>query len=98
VSFQPIELGNAKEDNLLALASTCGQATFGVDQKDVLDESYRKAGKMDLTKFTTRLDVVATGLVNAISPNILQGQNTDSDKVLRVELYKLNVYDLFWRP
>lgn len=63
-----------------------------MDQKDVLDETYRKAGKMDLDKFAARLDVVASGLVDAISPDILQGQTTDGDKVLRAELYKLNVY------
>ncbi|KAJ7092266.1 hypothetical protein B0H15DRAFT_777606 [Mycena belliarum] len=58
-----IDLGNAPEDDLSALASACKQATFGVDQLDVLDESYRKAGKMDLSKFSTRMDVVASGLV-----------------------------------
>ncbi|KAJ7790609.1 hypothetical protein B0H14DRAFT_3501461 [Mycena olivaceomarginata] len=57
-------------------------ATFGMDQ----------AGKMDLAKFAARLDVVASGLVDAISLDILQGQTTDGDKVLRAELYKLNVY------
>ncbi|KAJ7815985.1 hypothetical protein B0H14DRAFT_1402052 [Mycena olivaceomarginata] len=87
-----IDLGNAKEEDLVALASACDQATFGMDQKDVLDETYRKAGKMDLAKFAARLDVVASGLVDAISPDILQGQTTNGDKVLRAELYKLNVY------
>jgi hypothetical protein len=85
-------LGNATEEDLLALASACDQATFGVDQRNVLDETYRKAGKMDLTKFAARLDVVASGLVDAISPDILQGQDTHGDKAVRAELYKLNVY------
>ncbi|KAJ7661116.1 hypothetical protein B0H14DRAFT_3077413, partial [Mycena olivaceomarginata] len=87
-----IDFRNAKEEDLVALASACDQATFGMDQKDVLDETYRKAGKMDLAKFAARLDVVASGLVDAISADILQGQTTDGDKVLRAELYKLNVY------
>ncbi|KAJ7738026.1 hypothetical protein B0H14DRAFT_3516169 [Mycena olivaceomarginata] len=72
-----IDLGNAKEEDLVALASACDRATFGMDQKDVLDECYRKAGKMDLAKFAARPDVVASGLVDAISPDILQGQTTD---------------------
>ncbi|KAJ7186454.1 hypothetical protein C8R46DRAFT_1273049, partial [Mycena filopes] len=87
-----LDLGNATEEDLVALASACDQATFGVDKKDVLDESYRKAGKMDLTKVASRLDVVASGLVDAISPDILQGQGADGDETLRAELHKLNVY------
>ncbi|KAJ7495383.1 hypothetical protein FB451DRAFT_1550818 [Mycena latifolia] len=87
-----IDLSGASEKELSALAAACQKATFGVEQADVLDETYRKAGKMDLTKFATRLDVVASGLINAISPDILQGQNTDGDKIVRAEMYKLNVY------
>ncbi|KAJ7315757.1 hypothetical protein DFH08DRAFT_790188 [Mycena albidolilacea] len=87
-----IDLGNATEEDLLGLAAACDQATFGVNQKDVLDESYRKAGKMELSKFAARLDVVASGLVDAISADILEGQDADGDKILRAELYKLNVY------
>ncbi|KAJ7034207.1 hypothetical protein C8F04DRAFT_1260216 [Mycena alexandri] len=85
-------MADATEEDLAALASACDQATFGVDQKDVLDESYRKAGKMDLTKFASRLDIVASGLIDTISPDILQGQGEDGEKTLRAELYKLNVY------
>ncbi|KAJ7016550.1 hypothetical protein C8F04DRAFT_1406883 [Mycena alexandri] len=87
-----IDMADATEEDLVALASACDQATFGVDQKDVLDESYRKAGKMDLTKFASRLDIVASGLIDTISPDILQGQGADGEKTLRAELYKLNVY------
>ncbi|KAJ7142861.1 hypothetical protein C8R44DRAFT_692472 [Mycena epipterygia] len=91
-SASRIDLGRATEENLAELASACEQATFGVDQTDVLDESYRKAGKLDLTKFAARLDVVASGLVDAITPDILQGQEADGRKALRAEMYKLNVY------
>ncbi|KAJ7882410.1 hypothetical protein B0H14DRAFT_1474577, partial [Mycena olivaceomarginata] len=87
-----IDLGNAREEDLLGLAAACDQATFGVNQKDVLDESYRKAGKMELSKFAARLDVVTSGLVDAISADILEGQDANGDKILRAELYKLNVY------
>ncbi|KAJ7743271.1 hypothetical protein DFH07DRAFT_905141 [Mycena maculata] len=87
-----IDLGTAEEGDLEALASACQQATFGVNQADVLDESYRKAGKMDLTKFAARFDVVASGLIDNIGPDILQGQDADGNKKLRAEMYKLNVY------
>ncbi|KAJ6529901.1 hypothetical protein DFH09DRAFT_809686, partial [Mycena vulgaris] len=69
----------------------CHPGTFGVAQEDVLDESYRKAGKMDLSRFAARLDVVASGLIDAIAPDILQGQTADGGRALTAEMYKLNV-------
>ncbi|KAF8196338.1 hypothetical protein K438DRAFT_1968053 [Mycena galopus ATCC 62051] len=87
-----IDLRTATESDLMELESACQKATFGVDQADVLDEMYRKAGKIDLNKFASRLDVVSSGLLDAISPDMLVGQSVDSDQVLRAELYKLNVY------
>ncbi|KAJ6515622.1 hypothetical protein C8R45DRAFT_213896 [Mycena sanguinolenta] len=87
-----IDFTTATDDELVKLAGACAKATFGVAQADVLDETYRKAGKMDLNKFASRLDVVSSGLLAAISPDLLVGQSVDSDKVLRAELYKLNVY------
>jgi hypothetical protein len=39
------------------LSDACQPATFGVNKEDVLDESYRKAGKMDVTDFATNFVV-----------------------------------------
>lgn len=89
-----INLETATETALKELESACEKATFGVDQTDVLDETYRKAGKMDLNRFASRLDVVSSGLLDAITPDLLVGQSVDSDKVLKAEIYKLNVYGL----
>ncbi|KAK6984886.1 Fe2OG dioxygenase domain-containing protein [Favolaschia claudopus] len=87
-----IDLSNASDEALKDLAAACQKATFGLNQNDVLDETYRKAGKMDLNQFATRLDVVSSGLVAAISPGIMQARARDDDKTLIAELYKLNVY------
>ena len=38
------------------------------------------------------LDVLASGLLDAISPDILDGQNVEAGQVLIPEMYKLNVY------
>ncbi|KAJ6554837.1 hypothetical protein B0H19DRAFT_1072184 [Mycena capillaripes] len=92
-----IDLGNATNDDLTSLATACDEATFGLGKDDVLDLSYRKAGKMDLAKFATRFDVGASGLIDIISPYMLQGENTDG-KALRAELYMLNVYGLTQCP
>ncbi|KAJ7659231.1 hypothetical protein DFH06DRAFT_1327061 [Mycena polygramma] len=87
-----IDLSKATGDELKELAAGCQKATFGVDQPDTLDETYRKAGKLDLDRFATRLDVFASGLLEAITPDILQGQAFDAEKYVRADIYKLNVY------
>ncbi|KAF7338758.1 Fe2OG dioxygenase domain-containing protein [Mycena sanguinolenta] len=85
-----IDLGKATEDDLANLTATCQKATFGVGGADILDESYRKAGKMDLGKFAACFDV--SGLLETVVPEILQGQSINDDKFLKAELYRLNVY------
>ncbi|KAJ6469401.1 hypothetical protein C8R45DRAFT_908810 [Mycena sanguinolenta] len=85
-----IDLGNATEDELAELTAACQKATFRVGGADVLDESYRKAGKMDLGRFAPRFDV--SGLLETVAPEILKGQNSGEDKFLKAEPYKLNVY------
>jgi hypothetical protein len=90
-----IDFGNAQEECLIELAAACQKATFGLDQTDVLDETYRKAGKLDLDQFSAQLDVVGSGLMDAIAPDILDGQDADADTALVAELYKLNVYGPF---
>ncbi|KAJ6571249.1 hypothetical protein B0H19DRAFT_1208867 [Mycena capillaripes] len=84
------DLGKATAEHLTELATACQQATFGFNQTDVLDESYHKGGKMELTNFAAHPDIVASGHLDTITPDILDGHN--SDKVLRAEMYKLNVY------
>jgi hypothetical protein len=70
------------------LASSCCKATFGKGNKDVLDETYRKAGKLDFGRFSWLFKT------DAIAPTIranLMPFADDGDQ-LRFELYKLNVY------
>ncbi|KAJ6509859.1 hypothetical protein DFH09DRAFT_1100581 [Mycena vulgaris] len=68
-----IDLGTATGDELEAMAAVCQPATFGVNQSDVLDKVYRKAGEMNLARFSARLDGVASGLIDA--PEMLDGQD-----------------------
>ncbi|KAJ7098473.1 hypothetical protein C8R43DRAFT_1100305 [Mycena crocata] len=87
-----IDFAKSTAEDLETLAAACQRATFGVSQNEVLDETYRKAGKMDLGNYAACLDVVASGIVDAISPDLLEGQSVEGDQVLRAEMYKLNVY------
>ena len=58
--------------------------------KDVMDLSYRKAGKMDTDDFMTRFDPERLGLSELVRGELLEGE--EDKKGLRTELYKLNVY------
>ena len=72
------------------LAGACDPATFGVNQKDVLDESYRKAGKLDVVNFATKFKLEKSGIMNTVRAALLEGH--DSNRPVEAELYKLNVY------
>jgi hypothetical protein len=75
---------------LESLVDACVPATFGADNKDIMDLSYRKAGKLDLINFMARFDPVGLGLSEFVRGRLLEG---DEDlKGMRTELYKLNVY------
>jgi len=85
-----VNFTDATSDELEQLAQTCQPATFGRNDKDVMDETYRKAGKMDSELFSTPLVYDYTDIVNIVRECLLDG--TDSLRKLKVELYKFNVY------
>ena len=72
------------------LERACEPATFGRNAEDVLDETYRKAGKMDSDNFLLGLDVERSRLIDIVRAGLLAGE--DETKVVQAELYKLNVY------
>jgi len=80
----------ATEIQLESLAKACTPATFGADNKDVMDLSYRKAGKMDVVDFMARFDPERLGLSEFVRGQLLEG--SEDFKGMRTELYKLNVY------
>ena len=88
-----ISLATASPEDLQHLAATCEPASFGVQQQDVYDESYRKAGKLDKTDFATNLSPDALGIVDAIRTELLFETRSRVEPI-RAELYKLNVYGM----
>ncbi|KAF7361145.1 hypothetical protein MSAN_01146300 [Mycena sanguinolenta] len=86
-----IDLANAAPAELNALSDACQKATFGRNQEDVLDETYRKAGQMSAKDFTIRFNVEKSGILAHVHARLLEGFNK-SDKRIEAELYKLNVY------
>ncbi|KAF7798245.1 hypothetical protein EIP86_009462 [Pleurotus ostreatoroseus] len=85
-----LDFNDVSEDALAHLAQACDPASFGRNGEDVHDESYRKAGKLDMGAFSVNLDLEKNGLMNVIRDNLLDGKN--SQKTILAELYKLNVY------
>ena len=83
-----VDLSNAAADDLEGLHRACKPAEFGRNGENVLDDSYRKAGKMDLISFSTLLDPRSLGIHEQVSKALL----TQSHAMMEIELYKLNVY------
>jgi hypothetical protein len=80
------------EASLAKLAQDCQPASFGYKGKDVLDETYRKATKMDRSAFSSDFCPYELGIIDTIAqvllPNTKKGILTNG---VRAELYKLNV-------
>ena len=79
------------------LLARCQPATFGVGGTDVLDENYRKAGKLDNADFSTNFHPHNCGILDAVQqillPSTVNGaQATGAGPYgVRAEVYKLNV-------
>jgi hypothetical protein len=71
------------------LARSTQPASFGRDGKDVIDESYRKASKLDPAGFLTNFCPYAAGIIDTIGQALLP-LPTNSSQGIRAELYKLN--------
>lgn len=78
----------------------CQPATFGRGGGDVLDESYRKAGKLDSTHFSSSFSIYESGILEQVARWLLPGSRacTKTEETgnqahcsISAELYKLNV-------
>jgi hypothetical protein len=87
-----INLANATLDELEGLAQACEPASFGLNKEDILDETYREAGKIDFGVFSSTLDLAQTDLIKIIRDYLLEG--TQSTRIIRTEPYRLNVYGM----
>lgn len=92
LQFPVLEDGSETFNQLL---QACDPATFGLGQKDVLDETYRKAGKLDNTQFSVSFHPADHGILDTITqtllPNLLPNDKRADHRGVLAELYKLNV-------
>lgn len=80
------------EEAFQQLLHDCRPATFGRGGEDVYDESYRRAGKLDASQFSTSFDIHESGILNEVARWLLPGVSTPTNSCsISAELYKLNV-------
>ncbi|TDL27746.1 hypothetical protein BD410DRAFT_835057 [Rickenella mellea] len=84
-----LEWANATAVDLEQLGKLCDPATFGANQQDVLDETYRKAGKMDTDRFSLNMCPERSGLAHVVKMGLL---GLRDERSIKLEMYKLNVY------
>ncbi|KAF5025641.1 hypothetical protein F66182_2247 [Fusarium sp. NRRL 66182] len=79
------------QDAFTSLLKDCAPATFGLGDKEVLDEEYRKAGKLDNDRFCSSFNPYEHGIVDTINQVLAQGGHSDARGLgIKAELYKLN--------
>ena len=66
-----IDFTDPKPELVEKLAQACDVATFGLNNQDVLDETYRKAGKLDTQYFAPKFDPEWYDLLDIIQNNLL---------------------------
>ncbi|KAF9044446.1 hypothetical protein BJ165DRAFT_1528981 [Panaeolus papilionaceus] len=84
-----LDLSIAAPADLEALSNACQPAPFGLGGENILDPSYRKAGKMDPASFATQFSPLNHGVVDVIKQDLLKDGD---ERGVGIELYKLNVY------
>lgn len=85
----------SNHDALQHLMNACAPATFGRGDDDVLDPSYRQAGKLGQDNFLSNFHPADFGILQSIEQILMPSVNTDIENELQfrritAELYKLN--------
>ena len=79
-------------DQLEALLRACQPATFGRGGEDILDETYRKALKLDSSVFSSDLCPYELGIVGTVAELLMPSKYmAGGTRGVKAELYKLNV-------
>jgi hypothetical protein len=78
----------ASAADLKELVAACDVASFGMGKKDVTDESYRRAYKLDTDRFATMFEISQTGILHKVHKILAP----DCEFII-AEPYKLNVYE-----
>ncbi|KAF9442838.1 hypothetical protein P691DRAFT_797966 [Macrolepiota fuliginosa MF-IS2] len=93
-----LRLGSTTEVQAADLSDACGPAGFGLGQENVLDDSYRKAGKLDEGKFSWNFNPDHGSFASEVATGLFPWNTLNQG--IRFEMYKLNVYGegSFFKP
>ena len=97
VTFPLADRDNVSRQMFQDILHHCDPATFGVGGRDVLDEEYRKAAKLDASDFSTNFHPHDCGILDSIQQILLPSTIRSRQGIgigpqgVRAELYKLNV-------
>jgi hypothetical protein len=93
---------SSDSSELERLLKACTPATFGSGGKDILDETYRKAGKLDRANFSVDFHPHDYGILDAIAQTLLPStypvgkkEGREEHWGVKAELYKLNVSEKY---
>jgi hypothetical protein len=86
----PITALYGETDYVAKLVAGTQPASFGFQGKDVIDESYRKASKMDTSAFSTNFCPYELGIIDVVGQALLP-KHPGYSQGIRAELYRLNV-------
>lgn len=87
-----LPLAGDSQKNLEKLIGDLEPASFGYHGKDVFDETYRQALKMDTNRFASTFNPYESGIIDGIAQVLLPSTpESDLRRGVRAELYKLNV-------
>ncbi|RAL14764.1 2OG-Fe(II) oxygenase [Aspergillus homomorphus CBS 101889] len=97
--FLPLEEATPQSSSatLRDLVADCQPASFGRGGEDILDPSYRLAGKMEPSNFVSSFHPADFGITQLIEQVLMPGISDKCDhalhfRKLHAELYKLNIY------
>lgn len=84
------ELGSTTDEDIQALIDACEPATFGRGPEAVLDETYRKAWRINAGKFAWLFNPDSGTFIAQLARSLCPWDTWDLG--IRAELSKLNVY------
>ncbi len=97
IAFPLPEHDKVSREMFHKLLHHCDPATFGVGGRDILDEAYRKAAKLDASDFSTDFHPHDCGILDSIQQILLPSTIRGGQGIgigpqgVRAQLYKLNV-------
>ncbi|KAI0783506.1 hypothetical protein C8Q75DRAFT_437647 [Abortiporus biennis] len=83
-------IAEATAEEIADLAAACDPAKFGLNDQNVLDESYRKAGQLNASQFCSTFDLRNSGIIEKVRDELIT--QSGLKYTTRAELYNLNVY------